>query len=151
MAATPKLPVTAIGNLENTFADEVAGLTVPWQGAHAPDPTLLVLNESLAAELQLDIDELRADDGVGVLSGSTPPVARPSVIATTSARRNGSRTFSRNTTSRALTNPCASGDLPPVFIRRNSVAATSTLEVGGSTRSASRPRTVTTATLSRRW
>ncbi|WP_206511618.1 YdiU family protein [Rhodococcus sp. BGS-1C] len=82
MAATPKLPVTAIGNLENTFADEVAGLTVPWQGAHAPDPTLLVLNESLAAELQLDIDELRADDGVGVLSGSTPPVgASPVAMA----------------------------------------------------------------------
>ena len=85
MAETPHPPVDtkpAIADLESTFADELTALTVPWQGAPAPDPTLLVLNEQLAESLHLDVDTLRTADGVAVLSGtSAPPGAKPVAMA----------------------------------------------------------------------
>ncbi|MFC0449545.1 protein adenylyltransferase SelO [Rhodococcus jostii] len=85
MAAIPDSTVgtnTAVSGLESTFADELGALTVPWQGAHAPNPTLLVLNEQLAASLRLNVDALRREDGVGVLSGSTAPAgATPVAMA----------------------------------------------------------------------
>ncbi|MFJ7624004.1 protein adenylyltransferase SelO family protein, partial [Rhodococcus erythropolis] len=74
--------VTIVAGLESTFADELGALTVPWQGAAAPDPQLLVVNEQLAASLGLDVTVLRSADGVGVLSGSTVPVgATPVAMA----------------------------------------------------------------------
>lgn len=85
MAAIPDSPVgtnIAVPDLESTFADEVGDLTVAWQGATAPEPTLLILNESLAASLQLDVEALRSDDGIGILSGSTAPAgAAPVAMA----------------------------------------------------------------------
>ena len=85
MAAIPDSTVgtnTAVSGLESTFAEELGALTVPWQGAPAPDPTMLVLNESLAATLRLDVQALRSEDGVGVLSGSTAPTgAKPVAMA----------------------------------------------------------------------
>ncbi|TQC41684.1 YdiU family protein [Rhodococcus sp. WS4] len=85
MAAIPDSTMstnTPVPGLESTFADELGALTVPWQGAHAPDPTLLVLNGQLAASLRLDIEALRSEDGVGVLSGSTAPTgATPVAMA----------------------------------------------------------------------
>lgn len=74
--------VTIVAGLESTFADELGALTVPWQGAAAPDPQLLVVNEQLAASLGLDVTVLQSADGVGVLSGSTVPVgATPVAMA----------------------------------------------------------------------
>ena len=77
MAANPDFTLsgtsTAVPGLESTFADEFGDLTVPWKGAQAPDPALLVLNEQLAAELRLDAVVLRSEEGVGVLSGSAVP------------------------------------------------------------------------------
>ncbi|WP_374212674.1 protein adenylyltransferase SelO [Rhodococcus tibetensis] len=85
MAAIPDPSVgtnTAVAGLESTFADELGALTVPWQGTHAPDPKLLVLNEQLAATLKLDAATLRSEDGVGILSGSTAPAgAKPVAMA----------------------------------------------------------------------
>ena len=78
MSGSTKDPAVASTNLpafgfESTFVDEVLGVTVPWQGAHAPDPRVLVLNENLARSLALDSAALRRVDGAGVLSGSVPP------------------------------------------------------------------------------
>jgi uncharacterized protein YdiU (UPF0061 family) len=85
MAAIPDITEgtnTAVVGLESTFADKVSALTVPWQGAQAPDPTLLVLNEQLATSLGLDVQALRSEDGVAVLSGSTAPAgAKPVAMA----------------------------------------------------------------------
>lgn len=72
----------AIAGFESTFADELGALAVPWQGVHAPDPQLLVLNEQLAASLRWDVAVLRSEVGVGVLSGSTTPAgATPVAMA----------------------------------------------------------------------
>ena len=65
-------------SLDNRFARELAELALPWQAEDAPDPTLLVLNEPLAAELGLDPAWLRSTDGVRLLVGnSVPPGATP--------------------------------------------------------------------------
>lgn len=64
-------PATVV--LDDRFARELPEMAVRWQAAAAPDPRLLVLNESLAAELGLDASWLRTSDGVGLLIGNTVP------------------------------------------------------------------------------
>jgi serine/tyrosine/threonine adenylyltransferase len=59
--------------LDDSFARELDGLYVPWQGAAVAAPRLLALNEALAEELGADVAALRADDGVAVLAGSVAP------------------------------------------------------------------------------
>jgi uncharacterized protein YdiU (UPF0061 family) len=59
--------------LDGRFARELAELTLPWQAEEAPEPTLLVLNEPLAAELGLDPASLRSPEGVRFLVGNRVP------------------------------------------------------------------------------
>ncbi|UTT50509.1 MULTISPECIES: protein adenylyltransferase SelO [Rhodococcus] len=85
MTAIPDFPVgtnTTISGLGSSFADELSGLSVPWQGTEAPEPELLALNEELAVSLGLDVAALRSADGVAVLAGSAVPVgAKPVAMA----------------------------------------------------------------------
>ena len=60
-------------DLDDSFARELAGLHEPWEPVPVADPSLLVLNEALAAELGLDVDALRSPDGVAVLVGNAVP------------------------------------------------------------------------------
>ncbi len=63
---------------EHTFADALEGLYAEWAPASVPHPELVVLNESLAAELGLDVDHLVSPVGAAVLAGHAPPPdARP--------------------------------------------------------------------------
>lgn len=65
-------------DLGHQYADVLPELALPWQAAEVPEPRLLVLNETLAADLGLDPDSLRSDDGVGLLTGAqVPDGARP--------------------------------------------------------------------------
>ncbi|MCH1866991.1 YdiU family protein [Nocardioides sp. CFH 31398] len=59
--------------LEHVYADLLPELAKPWQAAPAPDPSLVVLNEPLAAELGLDADWLRSPDGLAFLVGAQVP------------------------------------------------------------------------------
>ncbi|MCW3009825.1 MAG: YdiU family protein [Solirubrobacterales bacterium] len=59
--------------LESTYATELADLVTPWKAAGASDPTLLVLNEELAAELGADPEALASPEGVAVLAGNRVP------------------------------------------------------------------------------
>ena len=66
---------------ENTYAVELEGFYVPWQGAVAPEPRIVHLNRDLAYELELDADTLASDVGVRVLAGTetlegTTPLAQ---------------------------------------------------------------------------
>ncbi len=60
-------------NFDNSFAKELEGFYVPIKGHDAPKPELVRLNESLAAELQLDAEFLSSDAGVEILSGKQAP------------------------------------------------------------------------------
>ncbi len=60
-------------SFEQTYARDLEGLYVPWTGARAPEPELLVLNEPLARELGADPERLRSPEGVALLAGSEAP------------------------------------------------------------------------------
>jgi serine/tyrosine/threonine adenylyltransferase len=64
--------------LDDSYAREVPGLSMPWTAAPVPEPTLLVLNEELAAELGVDPATLRDPAGVALLVGhGLPDGVRP--------------------------------------------------------------------------
>ncbi|SFE87433.1 protein adenylyltransferase SelO [Blastococcus tunisiensis] len=69
MSIAPPSPVA----LDDRFARELPELALPWRAEPAPDPRLLVLDESLAAELGLDPAWLRGTDGVRFLVGDLVP------------------------------------------------------------------------------
>jgi serine/tyrosine/threonine adenylyltransferase len=69
-------------SFDNTFARELEGLYVPWQGAVASAPRLLALNVALAEELGVDPEALRSEEGAAVLAGSVAPAgAQPIAMA----------------------------------------------------------------------
>lgn len=72
--------------LESTYADELSEMTLPWQGADAPDPRMLVFNDRLAESLGLG-DGVR--DEVGVLSGATAPAGSTPVAMAYSGHQFG--------------------------------------------------------------
>ncbi len=55
------------------FARAFPELAQPWQAATPPEPTLLVLNENLAAELGLDPAWLQSPEGLKLLTGTNVP------------------------------------------------------------------------------
>ncbi|MFK5582486.1 protein adenylyltransferase SelO [Serinicoccus sp. LYQ131] len=69
MSVTPRQTVS----FDNQFVRELSELAVPWQAEEAPDPRLLLLNESLAAELGLAPSWLRSPEGVRLLVGRDVP------------------------------------------------------------------------------
>ncbi len=60
-------------NFDNSYARELDGFYVPWQGAEAPSPTIVRINEALARELQLDPSLLQSAEGAAILAGSMSP------------------------------------------------------------------------------
>jgi uncharacterized protein YdiU (UPF0061 family) len=63
---------------DNSYVRELGGLYEPSEAgvsrvAPAPAPRLLALNDELAAELGLDADALRSDEGVAALAGNETP------------------------------------------------------------------------------
>jgi uncharacterized protein YdiU (UPF0061 family) len=59
--------------LGDRFSRELPEMAVRWRAEVPPDPRLLVLNERLAADLGLDANWLRSDDGVRFLAGALVP------------------------------------------------------------------------------
>ena len=58
---------------DNSYARDLEGLYVPVEGAPAPAPEMLLLNEGLARELGLDPAALQTPAGLAMLSGSAMP------------------------------------------------------------------------------
>ena len=54
---------------DNTYARDLEGMYLPFQGAVAPDPALVWLNDALAGDLGLDPDMLRSRAGLAMLTG----------------------------------------------------------------------------------
>ncbi len=59
--------------LRSDFAHSLPELGIPWQAQDIPHPRLLVLNESLTADLGLDASELRSEHGLRLLTGGDVP------------------------------------------------------------------------------
>ncbi|XKH57786.1 YdiU family protein [Citricoccus nitrophenolicus] len=60
-------------SLQANFASDLPELAIPWQAEEAPEPRLLVVNEPLAADLGLNPEWLRSQDGNGLLTGNRVP------------------------------------------------------------------------------
>ena len=60
-------------DLDDSFARELVGLYQEWTPEPVENPSLIILNEGLAAELDLDPEALRSPEGVAVFAGNTVP------------------------------------------------------------------------------
>lgn len=58
---------------DNSFARQMQGFYVLWQGARVPQPRLVKLNRALAAELGLEADALENGVGAAIFAGSEAP------------------------------------------------------------------------------
>ena len=65
-------------SFEHTFAEDLDGLYVEQAPVPVAEPSLVILNEQLADELGVDVEQLRSADGVAGLAGAAVPTgARP--------------------------------------------------------------------------
>src|SRR5437762_11948547 len=73
--ATTYAPIASVAafRFDNSFARELQGFYVPQQPAVVRAPRLLFLNDSLAAELGLDLDSLDVDARAAIFVGNTLP------------------------------------------------------------------------------
>lgn len=60
-------------DFDNSYARDLEGFYVLWEGAKAPAPTIVKVNEALAHELQLDPGGLRSAEGAAILAGAVTP------------------------------------------------------------------------------
>jgi len=58
---------------DNTYAREMDGFYVPWEGAKVPDPAIVFLNDELAHELGLDPAELSSEEAAAIFAGVQAP------------------------------------------------------------------------------
>ncbi|WP_323766012.1 protein adenylyltransferase SelO [Marinovum sp.] len=58
---------------DNSYARELDGFYVPWEGDKVPEPRILLLNTELAEELALDPEALDSDEGAAILAGARAP------------------------------------------------------------------------------
>jgi len=60
-------------DFDNTYARELEGFYVPWQGVNTPAPMIVQFNDDLAHDLGLDAEALNSADGAAVFAGSVAP------------------------------------------------------------------------------
>ncbi|WP_336658916.1 protein adenylyltransferase SelO [Leucobacter sp. USHLN153] len=77
-AVEERLPPSAEVVLEHDFADRLPELSVPWRAQRPDQPSVLVWNVALAAELGIDAAHLSEEERVRFLLGNALPVgAKP--------------------------------------------------------------------------
>jgi len=67
------MPIQQTIDFDNSYACELEGFYVAWNGDKSPDPKIIQLNRPLAIELGLDPDDLDSDAGAAFLAGSEMP------------------------------------------------------------------------------
>ncbi|QDG77205.1 YdiU family protein [Labrenzia sp. PHM005] len=58
---------------DNTYARDLPGFYVDWQGAAVPDPKMVLFNDDLADALGLDAASLSGTDGAAIFAGVSRP------------------------------------------------------------------------------
>ena len=59
--------------LDNSYARDLQGFSVPWRPQAAPSPKSLFFNEALAHELGLDVAALSGEPGAALFAGNAVP------------------------------------------------------------------------------
>ncbi|MEO8080363.1 MAG: protein adenylyltransferase SelO [Caldimonas sp.] len=67
------MAAVASWKLDNTYARDLEGFSVPWRPEAAPAPKSLFFNEALARELGLDVAALAGEAGAAVFAGNAVP------------------------------------------------------------------------------
>ncbi len=74
--------VSTLFEFDNSFARELADLSVEWQPTPVREPVLLAFNETLASELGIDPAAMQSPEGLAVLAGNAVPAgAAPIAMA----------------------------------------------------------------------
>jgi protein adenylyltransferase len=60
-------------HFDNSYAREMSGFFVAWEGAKVPSPDLVLFNRSLAEDLGLVPGALETPEGAAIFAGVTPP------------------------------------------------------------------------------
>jgi len=60
-------------DFDNSYARDLEGFYVPWQGAAVPTPAIVKVNDALAQELKLDAAALKSAEGAAILAGAVAP------------------------------------------------------------------------------
>jgi len=58
---------------DNTYARDMDGFYVPWEGAEVPAPRIVLLNEELASELGMDPETLNSGSAAAIFAGAQAP------------------------------------------------------------------------------
>lgn len=58
---------------DNTYARELEGFYVVWEGSKVPSPKILLLNRQLAVELGIEPEALETPEGAAIFAGVTAP------------------------------------------------------------------------------
>ena len=68
-------PMTALPqfDFDNSYARDMEGFYVPWEGATVPAPELVLLNEALVRDLGLDPQMLQSKEAAAIFAGMTSP------------------------------------------------------------------------------
>ncbi|MDA7429293.1 YdiU family protein [Primorskyibacter aestuariivivens] len=64
---------TPLFRFDNSYARDLDGFYVPWEGDKVPEPRIVLLNAGLAHDLGLDPDALDTDEGAAIFSGAKAP------------------------------------------------------------------------------
>ena len=58
---------------DNSYARDLPGFYVAWEGAKAPEPKLVLFNDALSDELGLDTSRLKTSEGAAIFAGTKAP------------------------------------------------------------------------------
>ena len=91
--------------LDNSYARELEGFSVPWRPEVAPAPKSLFFNAPLADELGLDVAALAGEAGAAFFAGNAVPEGasrsrRPTPATSSAASRRSSATAARSCSAR---------------------------------------------------
>lgn len=67
------MPLSQTIPFDNSYAEQMEGFYVAWEGAKVPAPEIIQLNDALAKELGLDGEELNSKEGAEFFAGNAMP------------------------------------------------------------------------------
>ena len=67
------MPLSQTIPFDNSYAEQMEGFYVAWEGAKVPAPEIIQFNEALAKELGLGVEELNSQEGADFFAGNEMP------------------------------------------------------------------------------
>lgn len=68
------MPLKQTIPFDNSYALQMEGFYVPWEGVKVPQPEIIIFNDDLAIELGLDVEDLYCKEGAAFFAGNEMPL-----------------------------------------------------------------------------